>query len=246
MKGKEFEKAVIIFIDVLGTQDRKEFNEWYKITDIFYDTVQSEKELDKNHEHVVYKREIHVFSDCAYIVYDYKDWVEEGRKNDIELMITACYNTEKVLYEFYKNGFVVRGAITYGYIYYEVDRGLYFGPAMNRAFELESKIAIYPRVIIDPNIAGLLFEYNESKYRKDKFTQMFNGEIIKRDADGMFFLNVLDIKYGMNMKEREAIIDKLLTLCIEERNKKRENERIGQSIREKYDWLEKYVRSTMF
>ena len=29
--GKGFRKAVIIFVDILGSQDREGFNEWYNI-----------------------------------------------------------------------------------------------------------------------------------------------------------------------------------------------------------------------
>ena len=42
----------------------------------------------------------------------------------------------------------LRGGITQGLLYH-VDGGQIFGPAMNRAYYLESKLAIYPRIIID-------------------------------------------------------------------------------------------------
>ena len=34
-----FRKAVTIFIDILGSQDRENFDEWYNIMRIFADTV---------------------------------------------------------------------------------------------------------------------------------------------------------------------------------------------------------------
>lgn len=36
---KEFRKAVTIFIDVLGSQDRENFEEWYNIMEIFEQSV---------------------------------------------------------------------------------------------------------------------------------------------------------------------------------------------------------------
>jgi len=44
-------------------------------------------------------------------------------------------------------GMMVRGGITLGKLIHE-ENGALFGPAMNEAYELESKSAIYPRVII--------------------------------------------------------------------------------------------------
>lgn len=131
---KKFRKVVVIFIDILGSQSRVDFNEWYNVMSIFSRMIEHEKEYDSNHPWTVYKRETHVFSDCAYIIYDYKDNIEDGRKDMYELMGVACYNTEKVLYEFLKNGFVARGAITYGDLFYDNEKNIWFGPAMNRAY----------------------------------------------------------------------------------------------------------------
>jgi hypothetical protein len=50
------------------------------------------------------------------------------------------------------SGILVRGAITIGDIVH--DENIVFGPALNRAYELESKQAVYPRIILDPNIGA--------------------------------------------------------------------------------------------
>lgn len=48
------------------------------------------------------------------------------------------------------SGLLIRGAITIGDIVH--DDSIVFGPALNRAYELESEQAIYPRIILDPRI----------------------------------------------------------------------------------------------
>lgn len=48
------------------------------------------------------------------------------------------------------SGLLIRGAITIGDIVH--DDSIVFGPALNRAYELESQRAIYPRIILDPDI----------------------------------------------------------------------------------------------
>jgi hypothetical protein len=242
---KKFRKVVVIFIDILGSQTRINFDEWYNVISVFSRMVEREKELDNNHPWTVYKREIHVFSDCAYIIYDYKDDIEDSRKDMYELMGIACYNTEKVLYEFLKNGFIARGAITYGDLFYDNEKNIWFGPAMNRAYFLESKLAIFPRIIIDPEYAEKLFEFNETKYRMSTEQKMVNGEILYRDMDDFVYLNYLNSgKSGMNQMEYMNVIEAALRLCDIERNKTRKTEEIQKSIKNKYDWLEKYLLTT--
>lgn len=236
---KGFKKAVTMFIDILGSKDRKNFEEWYHIMDIFNLAVEREKKLDESHSWTVYKREIHMFSDCAYIIYDYKDGIDETKKDMNALMCIACYNTEKLIYEFLRNGFIVRGAITYGDIYFENERNVWFGPAMNRAFYLESKIAKYPRIIIDPEYAQGLVSYNEQKYRSNIIQQTTNGEIISKDADDLYYLNCFNSILYMNDAEETAT--RLFMLCQTEKDKKRESENMQISIKEKYDWLETYL-----
>lgn len=242
MNDLGFHKAVVIFIDILGTKDRVEFNEWFQITDIFYNSVECEKQLDSTHPHVIYKREIHIFSDCAYIIYDYKDNIEEHRKSMFDILSIACYNTEKLLCKFLKSSFIARGAITYGDIYYDTSRGIFFGPAMNKAFELESRDAKFPRIIIDPDFAKELYLFNEDKYRSNPFQCLTNGEILKKDMDGFYHLNYLNsYQAGYNCDEFRYIESVITELIKREMTKPRETIQLQESITSKYKWLEKYI-----
>jgi hypothetical protein len=47
-------------------------------------------------------------------------------------------------------GFLVRGGVTVGKIQH--DELSVFGPALNRAYEIESKIAVVPRIVVDENV----------------------------------------------------------------------------------------------
>ena len=236
-----FRKAVTIFIDILGSQDRENFDEWYSIMKIFADIITSEKLYDQAHPHTVYKREIHVFSDCAYIIYDYKPDIDDSRKNDVALMNIACYNTEKVLAEFLRNGFLIRGSLTFDDIYYDPDHNIWFGPAMNRAYYLESKVAKYPRVIIDPQFADKLVEYNNENYKRCPLNAL-NGSILKKDEDDLYYIHYLNsYQLGFNRIENSGLENRVMNLCQAELSKKRETPELQRSINEKYEWLEKYI-----
>ena len=43
---KKFRKVVVIFIDILGSQSRVDFNEWYNVMSIFSRMIEHEKEYD--------------------------------------------------------------------------------------------------------------------------------------------------------------------------------------------------------
>lgn len=76
---------------------------------------------------------------------------------------------------------LVRGGITLGDFF--IDDTIVWGPALVRAYELEDKVANYPRVLLDAPIINLL----QSKKQ--------GLEFICIDSDGMAFLNYMTIWY---------------------------------------------------
>lgn len=70
---------------------------------------------------------------------------------------------------------LVRGGITYGSLVH--DDQLLFGPAMNRAYYLESKIAKFPRVILDPDLID--------ERRRDSL------DLLLEDKDGHLYIDYL-------------------------------------------------------
>jgi hypothetical protein len=59
--------------------------------------------------------------------------------------------------ELIAQGVLLRGSITVGDIFMHEE--IVFGPALIRAYELESTVATAPRVIIDPDVFRLLEQY---------------------------------------------------------------------------------------
>lgn len=71
-------------------------------------------------------------------------------------------------------GFPLRGGVTIGEIFH--DGPIAFGPAMNRAYELESCIAKSPRVIIDQNFNGVLKKSQKTVPKHWPYTFCIDGE----------------------------------------------------------------------
>lgn len=73
--------------------------------------------------------------------------------------------------------FVLRGGITRGQLIHT--RELLFGPAMNRAYELESRVASVPRILFDPDIPAI----------GDAFITDYMPDYVARDTDGLFYID---------------------------------------------------------
>ena len=96
----------------------------------------------------------------------------------------------------------LRGAITRGKMYWpKKEENILLGPAMIKAHGLESKVAIYPRIIVSQE----LHEYIENEKIK---TWSENGDtpllyFIKEDKDGVYFFDILNSE--ITRKKGESI-----------------------------------------
>jgi hypothetical protein len=85
---------------------------------------------------------------------------------------------------------LIRGALTIGDIY--VQDGLIFGPALVQGYQLESKRAIFPRIIVDPLVLDALKERPELRAH-DTFEEEMSylERTLRTDEDGELFLDYL-------------------------------------------------------
>lgn len=64
---KTYEKMVVIFVDLLGTKNNKKYDDNLFIHRLFHSEVKANE--NRKHEHVIYDRNVYIFSDCAYFFY---------------------------------------------------------------------------------------------------------------------------------------------------------------------------------
>lgn len=145
---KEYKDMVVIFVDLLGTQNNSSFEDKLFIHQVFHGEAKENE--SRNLERVIYDRKVYSFSDCAYFFYFYKDGVEDSRKDNMKLIQIAMYNTTLSLLRILNAGYLVRGGITFGKAYF--DELGFFGPAVEEAYRLESKYAKVPIVVLDPEL----------------------------------------------------------------------------------------------
>lgn len=202
-----FSKYLVIFVDILGSQNRTNFQETYQINKIFHEEL--EKNGQNDMPHTVYFRKIYTFSDCAYIFYGFKDddTISDERKVVDELFKVALCNCEPLFLRFIKEKILFRGGISYGDAYVDSSKSMFFGDAVNKAYKLESEIAIHPRIVIDDSIANAVLEnISKVKYKiviqNPEYIKLLGaglmpkmpetGEgIVEKDIDGKYIFNYL-------------------------------------------------------
>lgn len=114
------------------------------------------------------------FSDCLVISYSLKPDALFVMVNKLSLMLIS------ITYR----GYLIRGGLTYGKLLHN-DSSL-LGPAMNRAYQLESEIAKWPRVILDPEVFNNLLSSPSSDELKTV------KKFLKRDGiDGLWYFDYI-------------------------------------------------------
>ena len=180
--------------------------------------------------------EITFFSDC--IVFS-----SESAKNINDTITT--YFLEFIVnlaIETANFGFLLRGGITFGKIRH--DHNKCFGPAMNRAYLLESETAVYPRILIDgfalKELAQDNFIHNSIKY------------ISPDKSDGLLFLDYLAQKeyyeknnnyndYEGNKLDYNRFLKNTKKLIMDNLYQHQNNKKVY----EKYLWYKNYYNDTI-
>ncbi len=112
---------------------------------------------------------------------------EHGAMNKITKLLSAF--TQILLSQY---GLLLRGGIAVGKLYHDSD--VVYGPGLVKAYELENKFSIYPRIIIDPS------DFECSILSCRNISQSILREIFIIDDDGFF---ALDCFHYANQKTLE-------------------------------------------
>src|SRR5262249_38475042 len=131
-----YERRVVIFYDVLGwrahieraARKREDLNLLRRMALKMVRAPRMKKDLEIK---------VSTFSDNVVISQ------KPGPHTPMLLMQMAIFQLGSAI-----NGFLLRGGVTVGDLIHEDE--IVFGPGLNRAYHLESKVANYPRFVLDP------------------------------------------------------------------------------------------------
>jgi len=241
---EEYEKRVVVFIDILGfrehikqtTEDNGYFIKLRNCLNFIANLkIENDNEKKKNPEN---KREITVFSDSIVISYS-----TEFEGSVFWLLLDVVH----IQLEMMKMGILMRGGLTVGNLCH--NDNIVYGPAMIEAYELESKAAIYPRVVVNEEVFNIAAQIATAFANDGKITHTAATDEVQemkemccKDRDGHWFINFLsqslEVNSVDNYFEALATLKNLISQEIE-KNK------LKPSIFLKYEWLKNYYNEVI-
>ena len=138
-------------------------------------------------------------------------------------------------------GILIRGGITIGKLYH--DGQIVFGPAMNEAYSLESSLASSPRIVINQEVLDKGIQLTHDKYHSEKEEAEFVSRLVRKDNDGVWYLDFLSQFGELDYPEADyySILLRMrgVIICALEEFPK------DNSIHEKYEWLKGYFNNVI-
>lgn len=179
-----YDYRVCCSIDILGFKqhiknlvDSNDLPNFKSINNL-HNSLTKMKELGEDAKSVNLGFEFSQFSDCIVISFDF-----ESGSNLIFILLSILH----VQMELLQNGFLIRGGISIGRLHHSNE--YVFGDAMVRAYELESKFAKYPRIILDKEVIEICKEFGDHQAEQE---EKYLKELIFVDYDGQNYLNYFE------------------------------------------------------
>lgn len=188
-----YEQRLVCFFDILGWKDHveKAGTDPQKIKHLTFlpKLLTSTEITDLNSSN----SRLTSFSDCSVVSY---------KVGEVD-MNTFISGLAQLFLGAASNGFYLRAGVTIGDIYH--DKNMVFGPALNRAYELESTGG-FPRIIVDKDVlelAGLDYVKEEDgTFFVDPFEYALLNEVANRSdtltllsrAEGMIYNNICSLQ----------------------------------------------------
>lgn len=245
-----YKYGVVTFFDILGFKNliqEKSSDEIKGIIDNFY-KINSSMYLktDKFNHHI----KTISFSDSIVRTYTLEE--EYNELDYCSAIFNELCNLSVIQLELLNQGVLIRGGVSFEKIYCNTNKGIIFGPGLNSAYALESEIANFPRIIVDPEIINKIEDIFEQEDRECKNTICNIMKCLKLDDDGIFFIDYLrqsialqnlnqtieyyenNLLYADMKSHKELIVNNVMT-----------NLKSGIKIHQKYNWLTSYHNKTI-
>lgn len=179
----KFENRICVFLDILGFKDHLD----QAATDPKYVRRISGAFACVN-DHLreripgLKSRRLSQYSDCVTISY---------RIDEPSSAYYLLSELQQLQIALAGRGFLVRGGVTVGPLVH--DAGQLFGPAQVRAYVLESKQAVYPRILVDERIIEMARKFPAPHHNADDEEGYLRG-ILCEDFDKRLYLGYTTVK----------------------------------------------------
>jgi hypothetical protein len=174
---------LLIYMDVLGCKNlikEEKDNEILKFFYRYYEMVKSQAIYRRLYEP---ERKVKIFSDNIIIAEEFnhltikKEWIGKILNSFLKRVVQSS--------QFYLliTGLYVRGAVHLGDLY--IDETFVYGKSLLEAYEIETNVAKYPRVVLSPEFIQVF---------NDHIEQLISEKILAKDFDGQIYVDYFDFE----------------------------------------------------
>ena len=162
--------------------------------------------------------------------------------------------------QLWESGYCLRGGISIDNMYWpDNDDNITVGQGMLESYKLENEVAIYPRIIISRKLKNYIKNQTINGYPFVCSKTELLEKYIKKDADGEYFLDLLNKKITRARDEKLKISDdnKSFSVVFTDMNNEKHCDVLNNvnriiethinnennKVRQKYGWLKTYMES---
>jgi hypothetical protein len=171
-----YDQRAVLFLDILGFSSLVEAGK----IDLLLETLKGLQAEAKAVERVG-KLNVTVFSDCIVV---------SERIGDGKGAVRVVDYARILALDLLAKGFLTRGAIVAGELHHE--DGIVLGKALINAYRLESKKALYPRILVDHHILQIA---TETLSIERPGIPNIGNEYFREDFDGQYHLDIFHRLY---------------------------------------------------
>ncbi len=176
------EDYIVAFIDVLGAKHMIK-HDMDGSLNIIHEVYEKSLELYKG----LFEQRVHfdftIFSDNIVV----------ARKVNNEKVFNTAFKAVQMMAAIIQGNFMFRGVLTRGGIAYGKffkDNIMIWGDALVKSYSLEESVAIFPRIVIEPELVGKLHIFPDGPEKSPYW--------LRQDNDGILFVDYLQEKLIKN------------------------------------------------
>lgn len=222
-KEIEYSNYIVSYIDLLGVKDVLQHDDGTSLNrmNLLYNRLLCYVDPTNKDFFNLDNVKIKIFSDNIIIASEIK--------NDFTAAFKKVFRITKILQgdALTQNCWLLRGGISVGKLY--IDDVFTMGKGIIAAYNLESQIANYPRVIIDKSIIASL--------NLDDFKMPYGIEEIYTDFDGEKYINYLSYFNKASLRKN---CEKLHRYYLE-----MNNQESNLKVKQKYSWVINYIEGVI-
>ncbi len=182
--------AIISYIDILGfrniVSENQDPKSTYEILEIFKKKTEPIDDLAK-----LYEQKYLFFSDT--VIRSTNILSDTNKKYQVGILFHELLDLIYIQMDLIEKGIFIRGSVVINLLYHS--NPFVFGPGLIHAYEMENKLAIYPRIIIDQTVFELLKDTPLLKAQHHSFEdeETYVGNLIRKDENDIVFLDYLSV-----------------------------------------------------